>query len=782
MNDVAADALSMQAAALGYARNGIPVFPLHNPVDGACSCGKNPGAVPDEEVCRSVGKHPRTATGFKDATTDMVQIAVWWDKWPDANIGIPTGAVTKLLLVDLDPRNGGPTTSLELAEKVGPIPDTGEVITGSGGRHLAFRYGGGRVRKALTKGVDLKGDGGYFVATPSRHASGRRYSFDEAKGGKDAFFNPTPAPQWLLDFIAAENAPTVDGQNLACTTKTPVGEKVGPGDRHEHLVSLAGTMRKRGMPRKAIEAALLVVNREVCDPPKKEAEVRQIAKSVEIYSAATAAAPIEPVGWPEIIPLESHVTDRIPSTFLPGWLGEMAMAVSESTETPFDMAALLALVVASSCVSGKADVSPEPGYVEPLNLYVCAAMESGNRKTAVFNRLISPLSEWERLETDRVTPVRTGALSQFRTIEARIDYLRKKGAKAEDQSEVMREIQRLEETLPEVPSFPRHFSDDVTPERLAGMMQEQGGRIAVFSDEGGIFDILAGRYSKGVPNLDLWLKGHSTSLLRVDRQDRTRPPIIIDKPHLTVGISPQPDVLAALRDKPGFRGRGLLARFLYALPKSQLGYRTLAVRSIPPDIETRYGNGIRRLLAYSPDGALHLCFTAAAYREWKDFQTATELQFRGGGILEDLKDWGSKLPGAAARIAGVLHMAMCVDGQGPGIPLEIEKPTVVAAIEGASSLVSHCRAAFALMDQDPGTKKAERILAWIQRKRTSFFTARDCFRAHQALFKGVAAMMPSLMLLEQHGYIRMDRRDSSGGRPPSELCEVNPAFLGGSAA
>ena len=79
-------------------------------------------------------------------------------------------------------------------------------------------------------------------------------------------------------------------------------------------------------------------------------------------------------------------------------------------------------------------------------------------------------------------------------------------------------------------------------------------------DEGGIFDILAGRYSKGVPNLDLWLKGHSVSPLRIDRQDRSRLPIMIDKPHLTVGISPQPDVLASLRDKPGFRGRGLLSQ------------------------------------------------------------------------------------------------------------------------------------------------------------------------------------------------------------------------------
>jgi hypothetical protein len=362
-------------------------------------------------------------------------------------------------------------------------------------------------------------------------------------------------------------------------------------------------------------------------------------------------------------------------------------------------------------------------------------------------------------------------------VEARIDYLRKKAARTDDRMGLLREILELESNTPQVPSVPRLFSDDVTPERLAALMQEQGGKIGVFSDEGGIFDILAGRYSKGVPNLDLWLKGHSVSPLRIDRQDRSRPPIMLDKPHLTVGISPQPDVLACLRDKPGFRGRGLLARFLYALPPSRLGYRSLDVRSISPQTEARYENGIRALLAYRPETVQQLRFTPEAYREWKDFQVGLELQFRDGGMLEDLKDWGSKLPGAVARIAGVLHLATWAGRE--GAPIEINQATVVAALEVGTSLISHCRAVFQLMDSDPERGKAERIIAWIHRQKCLFFTVRDCFRAHQGAFKRVSAMMPTLMLLEQHGYIRVDRQGSSGGRPPSSLCEVNPALFKG---
>jgi hypothetical protein len=453
----------------------------------------------------------------------------------------------------------------------------------------------------------------------------------------------------------------------------------------------------------------------------------------------------------------------------------MAQAVAESTETPFGLAALMAIAVASSCVAAKADVSPETGYTEPLNVFVCPAMESGNRKTAVFNRLIAPLAEWERLEVERIEPERKQRLSDLRTMEGRIERLRKKAASAADPQALIQEIHQLENELPVVPVAPRLFCDDITPERVASLMQEQGGRLAVFSDEGGVFDILAGRYSKGVPNLDLWLKGHSVSLVRVDRQDRSRPPIIIDRPHLTVGISPQPDVLESLRDKPGFRGRGLLARFLYALPQSRLGYRTLAPKSIPWEVENRYRQGIRQLIEYHPDPLLRLRFSPSAYREWKDFQRALEPQFRDGGMLQSLKDWGGKLAGAAARLSGIYHMVLMCGRNDP--EAEIAGTTVTQAIELATCLISHAQAVFALMDRDPAINDAEKLVGWIVRQGRPFFTVRECFRSHQGRFQRVDAMLTILVLLEQHGYIRRVRQDSGGGRPASDLCEVNPGVL-----
>jgi hypothetical protein len=157
---------NMRAAALWYAQGGVPVFPLHTPAANGCSCGK-----PD---CDDIGKHPRTAHGFKDATTDKSQVNAWWTQWPDANIGIPADERTRFLVIDSDPRNGAPSDRSDLIELLGgPIPDTAEVLTGGGGRHIYFLYAGGPVPSAIAPGVDLKANGGYVIAPPSVHASGK---------------------------------------------------------------------------------------------------------------------------------------------------------------------------------------------------------------------------------------------------------------------------------------------------------------------------------------------------------------------------------------------------------------------------------------------------------------------------------------------------------------------------------------------------------------------------------------------------------------------------------
>lgn len=168
--------ISARDAARCYARLGLPVFPVHWVEDGRCSCGT--------ACCSNPGKHPFgkvVPRGHLDATTDLAEIEECWSALPLANIGIRTGEVSGLVVLDVDPRNGGDASLERLQGGIGKLPPTLTVKTGGGGYHLYFRYplSGGKIAAKLDgyPGIDVKADGGYVLAPPSSHISGRRYEW-----------------------------------------------------------------------------------------------------------------------------------------------------------------------------------------------------------------------------------------------------------------------------------------------------------------------------------------------------------------------------------------------------------------------------------------------------------------------------------------------------------------------------------------------------------------------------------------------------------------------------
>ena len=253
----------MLNAALKYAKGGLLIFPLHSVVNSRCTCGR--------KKCSDEGKHPRTKNGFKDATTDEKTIHDWWDRWPNANIGIRLGSESGCFALDIDPRHGGDQSLNELIARYGPLPNTREQRSGGGGRHNLFRHPGRAVHvpnssSNLAPGIDVRGDDSYIVAAPSLHKSGHRYQWD----GLDHTI--APAPQWLLDLILAP--PTLGGDS------SEPEKIITEGRRHGALLKLAGSMRARGMTKEAIESALLVDNQQRCHPPLSAEEVRAIAHSM----------------------------------------------------------------------------------------------------------------------------------------------------------------------------------------------------------------------------------------------------------------------------------------------------------------------------------------------------------------------------------------------------------------------------------------------------------------------------------------------------------------------
>jgi len=461
-----------------------------------------------------------------------------------------------------------------------------------------------------------------------------------------------------------------------------------------------------------------------------------------------------------------------------GWFGDMVKAVSKSTETPIELPAMLGLSVLATACQKKFVISPEPGYQEPLNLWTVVALQSGNRKSAVLDLMALPLLDWEMEEYGQISPEIKKSETERKNQEARINFLRSKYAKADpsELDELEKEICQLEEALPEIPSIPRLWAQDITPEKLGQIMAEHEEKISILSDEGGIFDILAGRYNAGIPNLDIFLQAHAGTPVRVDRSSRKS--VRLEAPALTLGLSPQPDVLRSLADKPGFRGRGLLARFLYALPKSLLGSRQLNNEPITENIIEAYSDGIFALLnldapfnEYGDIQPFVLRLDESAYREWKEFQRSVEKNMRKGEKFEYITDWAGKLPGAVLRIAGLLHCAEHTNCQPE--TLMINKQSIEQALNLAAILSEHALAAFNLIGADPSLDAARKVWDWIEQNRLEIFTARDCFASLKGTFKKMAAINPGFNVLLERNYIFEQSPKETVGRP-SRLYGVNP--------
>jgi hypothetical protein len=485
--------------------------------------------------------------------------------------------------------------------------------------------------------------------------------------------------------------------------------------------------------------------------------------------------------WSDPIPLRPWVLPTIQAEWIPGALGEMCVAVAKATETPLEVAVLMGSGVVSCCIAGKVEVEVEAGYIEPVNLYNVPVMGSGNRRTAVVNEMTRPLTEHESREWRRLQPEINRAKSKRKTIEARINWLRQKAAKAPGNTTLVNQIADEEDDLPDIPHAPRLWTQDVTPEKLAVLLEQNRERMGVFSDEGDLFEILRGRYT-GDPHFDIYLKGHSGSPARVDRISRPDP-IFLEHPLLSIAISPQPAVLEVLRGTPAFRGKGLLARIFYALPASTLGYRKLDPQPVPDDVREAYRRLIADLIQLMPPSIddvwqpWRLRLSPEAYRIWKQFQRDVEEMMRDGGTLECLQDWGSKLPGGVARLAGVFHAVVLNIRQND---VEISRDTVERAIKLGTALIPHARAAFDMMERDPKVDHALKILEWVRRKRLKTFTARDCFCDHRSRFNEMAVLRPVLAFLVECDYLRALPKTTTTkkkGRPPSELYAVNPSVL-----
>lgn len=490
-----------------------------------------------------------------------------------------------------------------------------------------------------------------------------------------------------------------------------------------------------------------------------------------------------PEEWPEPVEFTGHSVPRLDLKSLPPVLGDFCRELAEEKQVPVELVLSMVLATLSTAAQARYVVKVRDGYSEPVNVYTICPLDPANRKSAVAESCTAPLKEWERWIAEKMAPVVREAQSQRLTLEKVIEKKRSLAASKRTMAEiqeVQQEILELENQLPEIPVIPRLLADNCTPEALAVLMAGTGGCVSIITAEGGVFDILAGMYSKGVPNLDLFLKSHSGDCFRVDR--RNSAPVLLDSPRLTLGISPQPVTLAERAASKIFRGRGLDGRFLYFMPESLLGKRKLEPAPMNPATKARFNDKVRSLLPTSwgtdMPGPIALELSADAYRIWLSFAGEVEKGLAPGGEFEGMQDWGGKIAGAVIRIAGLFHLATHDRPE----ELKITPETMQQASYMGAFLAKHAKAAYALMGADEDTDRARRVLEWIRRQAADRFTVRDCWQAvkQQTAFPHVDAVHSALKELEERDFIRELPQEKKGpGRKPSPAYAVNPRALRG---
>jgi Protein of unknown function (DUF3987) len=490
-------------------------------------------------------------------------------------------------------------------------------------------------------------------------------------------------------------------------------------------------------------------------------------------------------GWPELAAATpKRKLPTFPVELFPAVIGGMVSAAAAEIQAPIDIAGMLALPVAASTLAGKVQFTGRTGHNEHAMLWTWSVAASAERKTPVFNLLRQPLVEMEHLH--RVTMQQLAEMNEIQAeiVENEIKALKKKTTSANmkdasKQAEFAGLIGQRNE-LAEGPPAPCAWVTSPTPEGLHTVMAENGGKVAVFTDEGGLVGVMAGRYStKGSADLDPFLSGYVGGPLKAPRASRDREDVA--NAYLTIGMSVQPTVLQELAGIGGAEDKGLIGRFLFAMPESLVGTRMYDdYTPVDPAVAKAYAAALTTWSSWpgNADGTMaRISLDPEAYRIYAKFSDSIEIRNNPKAAEADLADipsWGGKIAGTTLRVAGLMH---CYGRPQPeALRVPIDEDTISNAIKFTEDyLIPHAQAAFDDMARARARIVETRILSWLAKEKCDEFVARDLYQGLKGKRGSVQRMedlVPALDQLLIENYLR----EKPGERADQRIFEVSPRW------
>jgi len=396
---------------------------------------------------------------------------------------------------------------------------------------------------------------------------------------------------------------------------------------------------------------------------------------MQTQESNTASECAENVVFRQYKPLSSTKKEHpFPIQYLPEVIKKYVLAVSESIQVSPDMPAVLALAVLALTVQRKAKIMYDSMWKEELNLYLCILADPAERKTPVFKAMMAPVQKY----TDEYN---SGIEKEIRAYEEKKALLENKKTHL-IQSGKDTELEELNKKIDElVPvRLLKLTTTDITAESLAEKLSQNNESLGIMCDEGGIFDIISGLYSS-LPNVTIYLNAYDGTLTIIDRKTGS---IILKRPLLTFGICAQKCILNDLMRNKVFTGRGFVQRFMFSVPPSMVGSRTLKKTDEKAFnvVKDEYSELIYSLLRM-PHSENEIRLSDEATELFNKFYARVEAGLGAGGIFEGESDYFGKIAGRALRIAGILHMAEYRDINRP-----VDARTMHAAIEIAEYFIT----------------------------------------------------------------------------------------------
>ena len=677
--------------AMFYAQNNIKTFPV-----------------------KKQGKSPLCPKGFKDATIDKVVLQEWNKKFPDCNIGIPTGQINNIFVVDVDGEQG--IESLNHLELIYGKLDAPTVKTGKG-KHLYFKMPENVELKCSTSKIadhiDIRANGGYVVAPPSIHENGHQYTWEN--------FIPNQgfpeAPSWLISLITnTEKQPLPVSGVLEEISNAPQGQ------RNDTLYKRSISLIARAM-RENLNIADIkenIINAAMQSGLSTEEALKTFDNALKF---AETHCDNQEENEPDMDILKTKILLPAPKLNtkifkgLENWVNQTA----ESTNAPVDYVAFSLLAGAAGVVGLSRCISPWAGWEESCCLWVGAIGEPSSGKTPATTPIRKILNE---IEVSRKSNYSDKLAEWKRKREVAKKYKKEWEENVKENPASAPHFPN-EAIIPAKPQTYRFVYGDTTQEALTSDMERNIKGAILFRDELSAWISGMNRYNSGSSERGFWLEAFNGNKFICNRVKFDDERLEIQNLLVSVfgTIQPQRLIDTVLSD----RGDGFLARFLWVYPELKPAAIPQNI-ALPKNVLAAFDKLDSLLDPYADNAENQKKCLPLSIEAQQLFNTWYLAHLNKSQQEESiLKYFLGKGQGYVLRLALLLELLWWADSEYPE-PTEVSFEAIQAAIELYDTyLTPMCERVYNMYYSPSQNIEARALAKWIIENKPQSFILRDVY-------------------------------------------------------